>query len=412
MPDRISLTLPPGKGHKEIAVDLKRFSIGRIPGNDLVIDDPSLSRRHSMIENFDGRPYLSDCGSSNGTFLNDTPVNAAAELHDGDELRFGGVGNIIVNIRADEVPVQSGSGTALPAGNIGGSPQLFAQQGAPGHGASQLPSAPVLATAAVVIILLIAGLILILANSSNTSGPVIVRKPSPVVENDNGRNISLNNTSNSTKQSTPEPTAEPTSNNNSDPAGADLSMVEGFAGKVLTSISKDKQPVLAEKSVREINARVQRYRGSAALAEELRTMKRNLPQVATSAKNSRVKTPLAVYATLARMDQGGTGGDMVQTAAQLCPALERMSGIFGQELANDTLLALAGLDEGADLQLRLSKLAGKGNESPTTIRSIWYLHEHQAISDRTYDFLLRFLAIGVISQDPQKFGIAAEPLSL
>jgi hypothetical protein len=46
-----------------------------------------------------------------------------------------------------------------------------------------------------------------------------------------------------------------------------------------------------------------------------------------------------------------------------------------------------------------------------TIRSIWYLHEHQTISDETYAFVLRFLAIGAIAQNPQAFGIPAEPLT-
>ena len=138
-------------------------------------------------------------------------------------------------------------------------------------------------------------------------------------------------------------------------------------------------------------------------------MQRALPQVAALAKTNGIKTPLAVYATLARIDKDGGRGDPAQVAAALCPALAKMRTLFGDELANDSLLTVAALEEGPALQFRITKLAGRVNDSPTTIRSIWYLHDHQVISDQTYNFVLRFMTIGVIAQDPRKFGIAVEP---
>src|SRR5437660_578692 len=98
MSTRLTLTLPPTLGSETVEVDTKRFSIGRTPENDLVIEDTSLSRRHALIENFEGRFNLSDCGSSNGTFINGTPVTALTELSDWDVLTFGGVGDILVRI--------------------------------------------------------------------------------------------------------------------------------------------------------------------------------------------------------------------------------------------------------------------------------------------------------------------------
>ena len=100
MSTRLTLTLPPILGSETVEVDAKRFSIGRTPENDLVIADTSLSRRHALIENFEGRFNLSDCGSSNGTFINGTPVTALTELSDWDVLTFGGVGDILV--RSDD----------------------------------------------------------------------------------------------------------------------------------------------------------------------------------------------------------------------------------------------------------------------------------------------------------------------
>src|SRR5712691_6050554 len=98
MSTRLTLTLPPALGNQTIEVDTKRFTIGRTPENDLVIEDTSLSRRHALIENFEGRFNLSDCGSSNGTFVNGRPVTALTELSDWDVLTFGGIGDILVRI--------------------------------------------------------------------------------------------------------------------------------------------------------------------------------------------------------------------------------------------------------------------------------------------------------------------------
>jgi hypothetical protein len=191
-----------------------------------------------------------------------------------------------------------------------------------------------------------------------------------------------------------------------------LAPIEAAASNVLSSISKDTHPVLTEKPVREINAQVQRYRSSPSLLrDELRAMKRDIVAVSALAKSNGLRTPLAVYATLARIDKDGGRGEPAQVAGQLCPALAKMRRIFGDELANDSLLTVAALEEGPGLQFRITKLAGQVKDSPTTIRSIWYLHEHRIIEEETYNFVLRFLAIGVIAQNPQKFGIAADPLT-
>src|SRR5262249_53862349 len=126
--------------------------------------------------------------------------------------------------------------------------------------------------------------------------------------------------------------------NNSTNEAADLSAIEARASRVLTGISRDTHPVLTEKPLTAINAQVQRYRGSCALQEELKAMTRALPQVTAIAKSNGVRPPLAVYATLATIDKEGSRGDPAQVAAGLCPVLARMRAVFGDELANDSLL--------------------------------------------------------------------------
>lgn len=66
-----------------------RVAIGRAIDNDLVFDDPSLSRKHAVVQ-MSGRDRLEaqDLGSSNGTWLNGRKVDSAVATV-GDSLRLG-----------------------------------------------------------------------------------------------------------------------------------------------------------------------------------------------------------------------------------------------------------------------------------------------------------------------------------
>lgn len=66
-----------------------RVSIGRAIDNDLVFDDPSLSRKHAVVHTIGpDRIELQDLGSSNGTWVNGRKIDAGiASL--GDAVRFG-----------------------------------------------------------------------------------------------------------------------------------------------------------------------------------------------------------------------------------------------------------------------------------------------------------------------------------
>lgn len=64
------------------------FTIGRVAGCDLVIDDGKASRRHARLVVAGGVVEIEDLGSSNGTLLNDKPVQKRM-LRDGDEVKIG-----------------------------------------------------------------------------------------------------------------------------------------------------------------------------------------------------------------------------------------------------------------------------------------------------------------------------------
>lgn len=62
--------------------------IGRGTDADIVLPERQVSRYHLKIIFRDGRYYLEDLDSKNGTFLNGQQVKGSASLQDGDEIQI------------------------------------------------------------------------------------------------------------------------------------------------------------------------------------------------------------------------------------------------------------------------------------------------------------------------------------
>ncbi len=80
-------TVPPMEGVDEL-------SVGRSPDNELVIDDPSASKKHAVLrwDAANNRCTVQDLGSTNGTFLNaSVRIRRETTLKNGDILSFGEV---------------------------------------------------------------------------------------------------------------------------------------------------------------------------------------------------------------------------------------------------------------------------------------------------------------------------------
>jgi hypothetical protein len=65
------------------------LSIGRSQEADLRIEDRYASGVHARIFSREGRSYVEDMSSTNGTLLNDSDLHGEAELIDGDVVRIG-----------------------------------------------------------------------------------------------------------------------------------------------------------------------------------------------------------------------------------------------------------------------------------------------------------------------------------
>ncbi len=85
MPGRIShghTVLPDNRPMGQV------LTIGRTRANDVVLDDPLVSRQHATLEL--GRPaVLRDLNSFNGTFVNGQRLQGSIQLNPGDEVIFG-----------------------------------------------------------------------------------------------------------------------------------------------------------------------------------------------------------------------------------------------------------------------------------------------------------------------------------
>lgn len=71
-------------------LDQEVITIGRDRENDIVLDSDSVSRRHARVEHREGRIYLTDLDSTNGTYVNDDnePVRDC-QLRRGDQVKIG-----------------------------------------------------------------------------------------------------------------------------------------------------------------------------------------------------------------------------------------------------------------------------------------------------------------------------------
>ncbi len=64
-------------------------TIGRTNGNDFVISGRTVSRRHARLWFDNGRWYLEDLQSANGTLVNNVRIQQPVALNDGDVISFG-----------------------------------------------------------------------------------------------------------------------------------------------------------------------------------------------------------------------------------------------------------------------------------------------------------------------------------
>ncbi len=85
---RLILQTEPGSG-TEYILDKPELFLGRDPGNDIVINDPEISRRHARLL-LTGNTYtIEDLGSTNGTFIRGQRLSIPVNLRPGEIISLG-----------------------------------------------------------------------------------------------------------------------------------------------------------------------------------------------------------------------------------------------------------------------------------------------------------------------------------
>jgi ABC transport system ATP-binding/permease protein len=90
---RLASRAVPIAGTQIVRFDGRRLTIGRDPANDVVLEDPNVSRFHAEVVAKDGQIELVDLGSRNGTRLDGEPVGRAPVIA-GAEVGIGPFGLI------------------------------------------------------------------------------------------------------------------------------------------------------------------------------------------------------------------------------------------------------------------------------------------------------------------------------
>lgn len=80
------------------------MDVGRDRTAGIRIDDRTISRRHAHVAVRDGRVFVTDLGSQNGTAVNGLKIRKETPLSDGDEVRFGNVLLTLLAERAAPAP--------------------------------------------------------------------------------------------------------------------------------------------------------------------------------------------------------------------------------------------------------------------------------------------------------------------
>lgn len=101
---------------REIRVPLPKCLVGRNPECHLRFLHPAVSRRHCVLYACEGRLFVRDLDSRNGTLLNGHLLWDDRELKTGDELQLGPLileVRILLNVFAGERPAREEPGPPM-----------------------------------------------------------------------------------------------------------------------------------------------------------------------------------------------------------------------------------------------------------------------------------------------------------
>ncbi len=432
---------------ERIPVEQEEFIIGRHSENDLSIVNSSLSRQHIKIQRYADIFVVSDLGSSNGTKINGENLDEPATINNGDLLNLGGGLEIEVELISDKAKADADSDKNTDAeksisatASSGGTSTASNSASGSGFGKFMI-IAPILGV--VFLIFAVGGIILLGKKAepeiakNNEKDTELVRKSLDENDSDNNDSSSNETEENSSESTTDENSNEQkpndsTSPNNSNPETSDNGGNESITSKAdesdesikirensftfMRKISRSSQkPVLLNNQLSILESKISSFKSSNTLASNIKNAKGNTEAIKELARSKNLNPQFLATAAMAKL--GNQSGNVLATAQEMAGILDRLNIEIGDEKADDSLILIAAYTQGqagdfTKMKKDLQKLADKNSERAIEVRSIWFLKEKSAINDSQFEFAIRFLAIGTITQNPKAFNVNAEALVL
>lgn len=199
------------------------------------------------------------------------------------------------------------------------------------------------------------------------------------------------------------------------PKDVTIEQVEKIAAQFMRRISSDDRPYVfpsyAVGALGDIAKRVEQYSRSLATASALNSIATAGPEIAAASRREGIEPGLVIYTALAETDGGQRAGDQSAVARRILPDLLSLRKTLGTESADKSLILVAAYKMGGWTKKSHPLLATMRRvvKNPLTDRNVWYLREQNGLDQQAYDFVVSFIALGVIAENPRRFGIAAPP---
>ena len=453
---------------QEISVEEEEFIAGRHSDNDLSFLDSRLSREHIKIQRYADVFVVSDLDSSNGTTLNDEDLDEPIGLKNEDILNLGGGLEVEVILINDDPNAQENSGGGgggsggggsddeddSASGSSSNSASKSASASASSSGGSGIGKALILAPilGLFLIVTAVGGFFLlggmpekeVVKNDTNDSSDsdvfddTFIRSTDSIDEDDDdstssedtGNTLETPPTTDDIPPTNTDPIPTDTStlientettetNTNSPPIpdeSEDTQKIRNSSFRFMRGIARSNQkPVLLNNQLAILESKVNRFKGSGALASNIKNAQSNAGAIKQLAVSKNLKAEFLTTAALAKL--GNSKGNVLSKAQEMAEVLDNLNIQIGDEQADDSLIMMAAYNQGVQnqfLKMRntLQRLAAKNQNRASEIRTIWFLKEKGELSNAQFDLALSFLAIGTITQNPKAFNVNANALKL
>ncbi len=180
-PRSVTLTMRQGpSAGQRFTVNKDSVTIGRLPDNDIAIQDQQVSRNHATITWENNQFVIRDLGSANGTTVNGVRLTGPCPLRDGDVI---GLGDVILTFKGTTGMTSHGETYMRPS-----PPPAGIAAGPTSMGVGTIPIPPArrksntalwvgLGLAAVLGLVVIAGVLLLLVLPSQAGPKVSIQQP-------------------------------------------------------------------------------------------------------------------------------------------------------------------------------------------------------------------------------------------